>query len=267
MRPHKTIFPAALLAAGLALPLAAPASANLLITIDKGSQRMLVNVDGSTRYEWAVSTGRSGFDTPNGTFRPNRMEAMHYSDEYENAPMPHSIFFDQNGHAIHGFFDTPHLGMAVSHGCVRLSPANASVLWDLVKAEGMANTTVIVRGHIPPRGPLIARGQEPQQTPGYGQSPYGGQPQYDNRQTYGQPAYGQQQTYGQQTYGQSYGQQQTYGQQTYGQQAYGQQAYGQPAYRQPSYDGRSAFPPQPAPYGSQGYYGAQPRTVQPYSLY
>jgi len=263
MRSHKTVLPAALLAAGLALPLAAPASANLLITIDKGSQRMLVNVDGATRYEWAVSTGRPGFDTPNGTFRPNRMEAMHYSDEYENAPMPHSIFFDQNGHAIHGFSDTPHLGLAVSHGCVRLSPANASVLWDLVKAEGMANTTVIVRGHIPPREPLIARGQSPQETAGYGQPQAGyGQPQY------GQPApYAGQQTYGQ-NYGRpAYGQQPTYGQ-TYGQQqSYGQQGYGQQTYRQPSYYDRAAFPPQPAPYGSQGYYGGQPRYVQPGSLY
>ena len=257
MRQHKTIFRAALLAASLAVPLAAPAYANVLITIDQGSQRMLVSVDGATRYEWPVSTGRPGFGTPNGTFRPNRMEAMHYSDEYENAPMPHSIFFDMNGHAIHGFFDTPHLGMAVSHGCVRLSPANATVLWDLVKAEGMANTTVVVRGHIPPRGPLIARGQQPQETPGYGQWPYGGAPapyagEQGYSQNYGRPAYGQQPAYGQ-----AYGQQQSYG----------QQGYGQQTYRQPSYYDRSAFPPQPAPYGSQGYYGGQPRYVQPGSLY
>lgn len=266
MRPHKTVFRAALLAAGLALPLAAPAYANVLITIDKGSQRMLVSVDGATRYEWAVSTGRPGFDTPNGTFRPNRMEVMHYSNAYEEAPMPHSIFFDLNGHAIHGFSDTPHLGMAVSHGCVRLSPANAATLYDVVKAEGMGNTTVIVRGHIPPRGPLIARREVPpqQETAGYGESQYGyGQPapyagERGYSQNYGQPAYGQQRTYGQ-----------TYGQQTYGQQAE----------RQPGYYDRSGFPPQPAPvygrpaygqpYGGQSYYGygTQPRYVQPGSLY
>lgn len=265
MRSSKIAFRAALVAASLALPLAAPAYANLLITVDKGSQRMLVSVDGATRYEWPVSTGRPGFDTPNGTFRPNRMEAMHYSDEYENAPMPHSVFFDTNGHAIHGFFDTPHLGMAVSHGCVRLAPANATVLYDLIKAEGMANTTVIVRGHIPPRGPLIARGQAPQETAGYGQPQYGQPAPYAGEQGYGQnygrPAYGQQQTYGQTYSQQTYGQQ-TYGQQTYGQQAYGQQrTYGQPPQQQPSYYDRSAFPPQPAPvygrqpYGGQSYYG------------
>jgi hypothetical protein len=251
MRLHKTIFRAALLTAGLALPLAAPAFANVVITVDQASQRMLVTVDGATRYDWPVSTGRAGYNTPDGTFRPNRMEAMHYSNEYEEAPMPHSIFFDLNGHAIHGFSDTPHLGMAVSHGCVRLSPANAAVLFDVVKAEGMDNTTVIVRGHIPAGGPLIARRQAPQQQAevesGYGQQAYGAASPYAGQQAYDQ-------TYGQRTYGaQAYGQQRYYGQQGYSQQAYGQQ-------QQPSYYGRSAFPPQPAPaygqpYGGQAYYG------------
>jgi hypothetical protein len=264
MRLHKTIFRAALLTAALALPLAAPAFANVVITVDQASQRMLVTVDGATRYDWPVSTGRAGYNTPDGTFRPNRMEAMHYSNEYEDAPMPHSIFFDLNGHAIHGFSDTPHLGMAVSHGCVRLSPANAAVLFDIVKSEGMADTTVIVRGHIPPRGPLIARRQGLQQTaaaqpaqtePGYGQPAYGEPPP-----SAGQPAYGQ--TYGQQVYGQP----------TYGQQGYAQQGYGPQSYAQQSYYGRSAFPPQPAPvyghpYGGQAYYGTQPYAPQPYSQY
>jgi hypothetical protein len=263
MRLHKTIFRAALLTAGLALPLAAPAFANVLITVDQASQRMLVQVDGATRYDWPVSTGRAGYNTPDGTFRLNRMEVMHYSNEYEDAPMPHSMFFDLNGHAIHGFSDTPHLGMAVSHGCVRLSPANAAVLFDVVKAEGMGNTTVIVRGHIPPRGPLIARRQAPEQQAevesGYGQQAYGAASPYaGQQQAYGQRTYGEQ-AYGQQAYGQqAYGQQRYYGQQGYGQQGYSQQAYGQQ--QQPSYYGRSAFPPQPAPaygqpYGGQSYYG------------
>jgi hypothetical protein len=44
---------------------------------------------------------------------------MHYSKEYENAPMPDSIVFTK-GDAIHEFTDTP-FSVAVSHGCVRLS--------------------------------------------------------------------------------------------------------------------------------------------------
>src|SRR5690242_21816030 len=76
-------------AAALALP-AAPASANILVTIDKSTQEMSVAVDGAQRYVWPVSTGRPGYDTPNGTFKPNRMDADHYSQEWDNAPMPRS---------------------------------------------------------------------------------------------------------------------------------------------------------------------------------
>src|SRR5579864_1735059 len=130
------------LAATLALPLAAPANASILITIDKSAQQMSVAVDGAQRYVWPVSTGRPGYDTPNGRFKVNRMDANHFSQEWDNAPMPHTMFFDPHGHAIHGFFDVKHLGLAVSHGCVRLAPANATVLFNLVKTEGMANTSV-----------------------------------------------------------------------------------------------------------------------------
>ena len=66
---------------------------------------------GQQRYIWPVSTGRAGYDTPNGTFKPNRMDADHFSQEWDNAPMPHTIFFDLHGHAIHGFFDVKHLGL------------------------------------------------------------------------------------------------------------------------------------------------------------
>jgi hypothetical protein len=240
MRPVK-ILPASILAAALALPLASAARANIVINIDKNTQQMSVAVDGTQRYVWPVSTGRSGYDTPNGTFKINRMDADHMSQEWDNAPMPHSMFFDLHGHAIHGFSDVKHLGLAVSHGCVRLSPEHASTLWDLVTAEGMAETTVIVGGRTPGGGPAMARqgpsidetvyGQPGQ--PAYGQPAYG-QPAYAPPPGYGQPAYAQRQygqpQYGPPQYGQpQYGQPQYYGQQ---QQYYAQPSYGQPAYRQ-----------------------------------
>src|SRR5580693_345457 len=144
-----THLPAALMAVALALPLASAAHANIVINIDKNAQQMSVAVDGAQRYTWPVSTGRPGYDTPNGTFKVNRMDADHLSQEWDNAPMPHTMFFDLRGHAIHGFFDVKHLGLAVSHGCVRLARANATVLFDLVKTEGMANTSVTVSGQTP----------------------------------------------------------------------------------------------------------------------
>jgi hypothetical protein len=152
------ILPATLVTAAVALGFAERASAEILVNIDKTSQSMTVTVDGVPRYIWPVSTGRPGYDTPNGTFRPNRMDADHLSQEWDNAPMPHTIFFDLHGHAIHGFLDTRRLGSAASHGCVRLSPDNATVLYALVEAQGMKDTTVIVSGHTPTGSEIARRG-------------------------------------------------------------------------------------------------------------
>lgn len=139
-----------MVAALLAVPaLCSSAQAELLISVDKSAQLMTVAVDGKKLYDWPVSTGRVGYDTPSGAFRPFRMEIDHTSDEYEDAPMPYSIFFTMVGNAVHGTMDEGHLGQAVSHGCIRLSVQNASTLWALVKQQKMANTTVVVSGAIP----------------------------------------------------------------------------------------------------------------------
>jgi L,D-transpeptidase-like protein len=240
----RTAFlPATLLAA--ALPCAAPAHADILVSIDKSTQRMSVAVDGATRYVWPVSTGRPGYDTPNGTYHPFRMEADHFSKEWDDAPMPHSVFFTKIGHAIHGSLDTKHLGSAASHGCVRLSPEHASTLYALVEAEGLKDTTVVIAGQTPiaeasRRGaPVEAAAGEPldiapgydrdggpyySQQPGayYGQEPaprYARPPQpYDgqSQQSYhGQP----QQPYGGQQPQTYFGRPQPY---------YAEQSYGQP---------------------------------------
>ena len=107
--------------------------ANVLVTIDKSSQQMTVAVDGKERWAWPVSTGRGGYATPSGSFTPFRLEKDHFSEEWDEAPMPHSIFFTTKGHAIHGTFDKRRLGSPASHGCVRLAPENAAKLFALVK--------------------------------------------------------------------------------------------------------------------------------------
>ena len=126
-----------------------PAFAAILIQIDKPTQTMTVSVDGAVRYRWRVSTGATRFSTPPGSYTPFRMEVMHYSQEWDNAGMPHAIFFTTRGHSIHGS-DHPGLGTPVSHGCVRLTLTNATTLYQLVSAEGMGNTKVVVRGPDPP---------------------------------------------------------------------------------------------------------------------
>ena len=110
------------------------AQAKVAITVDKDNQQMTVAVDGVERYRWPVSSGLPSYETPNGSFRTFRMEEDHYSKEFDDAPMPHSIFFTKIGHAIHGTDSVNRLGSPASHGCVRLSRANAATLYALVQA-------------------------------------------------------------------------------------------------------------------------------------
>jgi lipoprotein-anchoring transpeptidase ErfK/SrfK len=119
----------------------APAHASVVVHIDKSSQRMLVSVGGSPRYSWPVSTGRSGYGTPNGVFRPQMMARRWYSKKYYNSPMPHSIFF-YYGYAIHGTTDIRRLGGPASHGCIRLHPSHAATLYALVERNGRGNTRI-----------------------------------------------------------------------------------------------------------------------------
>ena len=137
---------AAIILAALLTGTAAASAASVQISINKISQKMTVTVDGVEKYVWLVSTGASGYSTPSGSYTPFRMESDHYSKEWDDAPMPHSIFFTPGGHAIHGSLHTKSLGTAVSHGCVRLAPENAAKLYALVEKDGMKNTKVIVNG-------------------------------------------------------------------------------------------------------------------------
>jgi hypothetical protein len=118
------------------------ALAGILISVDVSTQQMTVSVDGASRHTWPVSTGGYGYSTPPGSFRPFRLEAEHYSREWDDAPMPHSIFFTEFGHAIHGTKSTASLGLPVSHGCVRLALDNAALLFSLVQEKGLENTQV-----------------------------------------------------------------------------------------------------------------------------
>ncbi|MEV6639928.1 L,D-transpeptidase [Amycolatopsis sp. NPDC051371] len=64
--------------------------------------------------------GRKGYATPTGTFHVLSKEKVHLSKEFDNAPMPNSVFF-YPGDAFH----TGSLSV-YSHGCIHLS-ASASL--------------------------------------------------------------------------------------------------------------------------------------------
>lgn len=188
--PRNVSLRAALVAA--AVFLASGAQAAVLVTIDKTIQQMTVEVDGRPLHQWPVSTGKAGYDTPNGRYKAFRMERDHYSKEWDEAPMPFSIFFTQKGHAIHGSLDVKRLGMPASHGCVRLLPANAEKLFALVEQEGVLNTTVMVTGIAPSGAPAVARRRAvPDEDAEHVQPRYGApqyaQPQYVD--PYGRPLY------------------------------------------------------------------------------
>ena len=142
--PVRTAALAIAVAAGAAaVPMAAQA-ATVTATIDLSDQRMYVRVGSTPLYAWPVSTARKGYRTPTGSYRPTRMYRRYFSKKYDNAPMPNSIFF-RGGYAIHGTTALKSLGRPASHGCVRLHPSNAKALYDLVQANGAANTRIVVR--------------------------------------------------------------------------------------------------------------------------
>lgn len=138
---------AAAVFAALFLATATRADAGVVVTVDKSEQMLTVSVDGVTRHRWPVSTARWGYRTPNGSYRPQRLERQWFSRKYDLSPMPYSIFFN-GGYAIHGSYEIRRLGRPASHGCIRLHPKNAATLFALVRAN-RAETRIVVTGARP----------------------------------------------------------------------------------------------------------------------
>jgi lipoprotein-anchoring transpeptidase ErfK/SrfK len=134
-----------LLATGLALAvLTTNAFASVVAQIDISSQTMRVYVNGELRHIWPVSTARRGYYTPIGVYRPTALSPFHRSSKYNWSPMPHSIFF-HGGFAIHGSYEIRSLGGPASHGCIRLHPANARELYQIVSYFGSDDTRIVIR--------------------------------------------------------------------------------------------------------------------------
>lgn len=134
---------------GVLLGLPVTARADILVTISKSQQRMSVVMDGAEAYRWPVSTGTHRHATPAGHFRPFRLERHWYSRQYSLTPMPWAMFFHR-GYAVHGTMEAYNLGRAASHGCVRLRPDNAAILYSLLRREGLENAKfVVLNGPLP----------------------------------------------------------------------------------------------------------------------
>src|SRR5262245_39351657 len=90
-----------------------------------------------------------GTQRHSGTYTASSMNKIWYSKQWDNAPMPHAVFFPTDGHAIHGTLDVKRLCKPASHGCVRLSPQEAATLYALVEKAGLKNTQVELAGSTP----------------------------------------------------------------------------------------------------------------------
>jgi hypothetical protein len=135
----------------------------ILINIDKSKQRMTVSLDGVKKYVWPVSTGQARYSTPSGTYTATSMNEIWYSKEWDNAPMPHSIFFRKDGYAI--------------------SRENAATLYALVKKVGLKNTEVVLAGVTPGGEHKVARSAGPR----YSQARAG---RSESNNYYAQPQWG-----------------------------------------------------------------------------
>ena len=159
----------------------------ILININKAKQRMTVFVDGIEKYHWPVSTGRAGYSTPSGTYTATSMNEIWYSKQWDNSPMPHSIFFMKDGHAIHGSYEVKNLGKPVFTWLRAHLAENATTLYALVKQNGLGNTQVVLTGVTPggefksARAPAQAHHAQAQAQadPGSSFSPFGA-PNYYN---------------------------------------------------------------------------------------
>src|SRR5262245_55233423 len=161
----------------------------ILINIDKSKQEMTVSIDGVQKHVWPVSTGHARYSTPSGTYTATSMNEIWYSKEWDNAPMPHSIFFRKDGYAIHGTYEAKFLGRPASHGCVRISRENAATLYALVGKIGLKNTQVVLTGVTPGGEYKVARSVEPRYSR-YESDNYYAQPQWGGGGYYAQPQWG-----------------------------------------------------------------------------
>ncbi|HSK60622.1 MAG TPA: L,D-transpeptidase [Actinomycetospora sp.] len=100
---------------------AVPCESTADVCVDLSEQRAWLTDDGrATGAPMDMRSGSREDPTPAGTFTVQRKERHHVSKENDDAPMPYSVFFDDEGRAFHSG-DTAR----TSHGCIRLGRDDA----------------------------------------------------------------------------------------------------------------------------------------------
>lgn len=174
----RSIFRVAAVAAAVLISGVSLAQAKVKIDIDLDKQTMHVEANGKD-FNWKVSSGKMGYETPAGTYKVLWMDKDHFSDTYDKAPMPNAIFFAP-GYAIHGASKSA-WGHPASHGCVRLPVGLSAQLFEMVKKQGaeitltggsQANVDVAEKlkhrdDDVPPPVNAAAQGPDGYADPGY----------------------------------------------------------------------------------------------------
>jgi len=134
--------------------LALPAAAELRLKVDLGERQLIVLENGNEVERFAVAVGTKKYPTPTGTFRirkvvwnpPWKPPDSKWAEGKPPRPPGHpenpmkvvKIFFSEPDYYIHGTDDEDSLGKAESHGCIRMTPDEASRLALLVMEHGGA---------------------------------------------------------------------------------------------------------------------------------
>ena len=122
----------------------------LLLVVSTATQRATLYRNGIPIAITTVSTGRPGHRTPTGVFTILQRKVEHYSNIYDNAPMPYMQRLTWGGVALHGG-NLP--GYPASHGCIRLPHEFARLLYGVTR---LGMTVIITDAAAVPR---IARAE------------------------------------------------------------------------------------------------------------
>ena len=107
---------------------------SVIAVANTATHRTQIYYDGLLRYDWPISSGKPGDDTPNGSYltiekaNPVQMTGPGYS-----ISVPWSVRFTFSGDYYHdAYWSVGQQGFEnVSHGCVNLSPADAETYYNL----------------------------------------------------------------------------------------------------------------------------------------
>lgn len=144
-------------------PQLAPSGPTLLI-VNTSTQRAVLYRNGIPIAATTVSTGRPGYRTPTGVFTILQKHVEHYSNKYDNAPMPYMQRLTWSGIALHAG-QLP--GYPASHGCIRLPAGFARLLYGVTRLR----MTVVVTDQattprVAPTPEIALSASEPAPAPG-----------------------------------------------------------------------------------------------------